>query len=101
MFDDDDTLAYEPATTAAVILTGGDDEAETAALEVWLLLGRQAKVRLDGKWIGIDALSFTSGKDMPVGARNTQACNVALQGLALSPQKVGKNIITGICYVLG
>jgi hypothetical protein len=34
MFDDDDTLAYEPATTAAVILTGGDAEAEAAALAV-------------------------------------------------------------------
>lgn len=34
MFDDDDTLAYEPASTAAVILTGGDAEAEAAALAV-------------------------------------------------------------------
>lgn len=34
MFDDDDTLAYEPASTAAIILTGGDEEAEAAALEV-------------------------------------------------------------------
>jgi len=36
MFDDDDTLEYEPAQTAAVILTGGDEEAELAALEVRL-----------------------------------------------------------------
>ncbi len=34
MFDNDDTLAYEPVSTAAIILTGGDDEAEAAALEV-------------------------------------------------------------------
>ena len=34
MFDDDNTLAYEPESTAAVILTGGDEEAEAAALEV-------------------------------------------------------------------
>ena len=34
MFDDDDTLAYEPASTAAIILTGGDEEAEAAALAV-------------------------------------------------------------------
>lgn len=34
MFDDDDTLAYEPALTAAIILTGDDEEAEKAALEV-------------------------------------------------------------------
>lgn len=34
MFDDDDTLAYEPVSTAAIILTGGDEEAEAAALEV-------------------------------------------------------------------
>jgi hypothetical protein len=34
MFDDDDTLAYEPSTTAAVIMCGGDEEAEAAALEV-------------------------------------------------------------------
>ena len=34
MFDDDDSLAYEPASTAAVILTGGDAEAEAAALAV-------------------------------------------------------------------
>lgn len=34
MFDDDDTLAYEPNTTAAVIMCGGDEEAEAAALEV-------------------------------------------------------------------
>ena len=34
MFDDDDTLVYEPAMTAAIILTGEDDEAEKAALEV-------------------------------------------------------------------
>ena len=34
MFDNDDTLAYEPASTAAVILTGNDEEAEAAALEV-------------------------------------------------------------------
>lgn len=34
MFDDDDTLVYEPAQTAAIILTGGDEEAEKDALEV-------------------------------------------------------------------
>ena len=34
MFDDDDTLMYEPESTAAVIFTGGDEEAEEAALEV-------------------------------------------------------------------
>ena len=34
MFDNDDTLAYEPASTAAVVLTGMDDDAEEAALEV-------------------------------------------------------------------
>ena len=34
MFDDDNTLAYEPESTAAIILTGGDEEAEAAALEV-------------------------------------------------------------------
>lgn len=34
MFDDDDTLMYEPETTAALIFTGGDEEAEEAALEV-------------------------------------------------------------------
>eukprot|EP00882_Tetradesmus_deserticola_P001057 GHRQ01001144.1.p1 GENE.GHRQ01001144.1~~GHRQ01001144.1.p1 ORF type:complete len:400 (+),score=143.13 GHRQ01001144.1:233-1432(+) len=33
-WDGDDTLVYDPATTAAVILTGGDEEAEAAALEV-------------------------------------------------------------------
>ena len=36
MFDDDDTLEYEPAQTAAIILTGGDEEAEMAAMEVRL-----------------------------------------------------------------
>ena len=40
MFDDDNTLAYEPESTAAVILTGGDEEAEAAALEVGPLLLR-------------------------------------------------------------
>ena len=34
MFDDDDTLMYEPPLTAAVIMTGDDEEAEKAALEV-------------------------------------------------------------------
>lgn len=34
MFDNDDTLEYEPASTAAVILTGANEEAEEAALEV-------------------------------------------------------------------
>lgn len=34
MFDDDNTLAYEPESTAAVILCGSDEEAEAAALEV-------------------------------------------------------------------
>lgn len=34
LFDNDDTLMYEPETTAAIILTGGDEEAELAALEV-------------------------------------------------------------------
>jgi hypothetical protein len=34
MFDDDDQLEYEPATTAAIILTGGDEDAEKAALMV-------------------------------------------------------------------
>lgn len=34
MFDDDDTLAYEPVTTAAIILVNGDEEAEKAALMV-------------------------------------------------------------------
>lgn len=37
MFDNDDTLAYEPGTTAAVIMCGGDEEAEAAAREVCLL----------------------------------------------------------------
>lgn len=39
MFDNDDTLAYEPASTAAVILTGGDEEAEAAALAVKPFIG--------------------------------------------------------------
>lgn len=34
MFDEDDTLAYEPATTAAIILTGGNAAAEQAARQV-------------------------------------------------------------------
>eukprot|EP00879_Flechtneria_rotunda_P022233 GHRR01023459.1.p1 GENE.GHRR01023459.1~~GHRR01023459.1.p1 ORF type:complete len:333 (+),score=84.39 GHRR01023459.1:149-1147(+) len=33
-WDGDDTLVYDPETTAAVILTAGDKEAEAAALEV-------------------------------------------------------------------
>lgn len=33
-FDDDQTLMYDPEATAAVILTGGDEEAEAAAREV-------------------------------------------------------------------
>jgi len=33
-FDDDDELTYDPATTCALILTGGDPEAEAAAREV-------------------------------------------------------------------
>ncbi|KAF6252479.1 hypothetical protein COO60DRAFT_1704250 [Scenedesmus sp. NREL 46B-D3] len=33
-WDGDDSLVYDPETTAAVILTGGDEEAEAAALEV-------------------------------------------------------------------
>lgn len=36
MFDNDDTLAYEPGTTAAVVMCGGDEEAEAAAREVRL-----------------------------------------------------------------
>lgn len=46
MFDDDDTLMYEPALTAAVIMTGDDEEAEKAALEVQrhCLLLRRAHV---------------------------------------------------------
>jgi NAD(P)H-flavin reductase len=31
MFDDDETLMYEPDSTAAVLLCGGDEEAEAAA----------------------------------------------------------------------
>ena len=38
LFDDDETLTYEPETTAAIVLTDGDEEAEKAALEVPLLL---------------------------------------------------------------
>ena len=34
LFDEDETLTYEPETTAAIILTGGDEDAEQAALEV-------------------------------------------------------------------
>lgn len=34
LFDNDDSLMYEPETTAALVLTGGDEEAEAAALEV-------------------------------------------------------------------
>ena len=37
MFDNDDTLTYEPSSTAAIILTGNDEEgeeAEKAAAEV-------------------------------------------------------------------
>lgn len=34
MFDDDETLVYDPLTTAALVLTGmEEDEAEAAALE--------------------------------------------------------------------
>ncbi|WIA14950.1 hypothetical protein OEZ85_001661 [Tetradesmus obliquus] len=33
-WDGDDTLVYDPEATAAIILTGGDEEAEAAALEV-------------------------------------------------------------------
>ena len=31
MFDDDDTVVYEPAMTAAIMLIGEDDKAETKA----------------------------------------------------------------------
>ena len=34
MFDNDDSLEYEPSATVAVVLTGQDEEAEEAALEV-------------------------------------------------------------------
>jgi hypothetical protein len=34
MFDDDDTLEYDPTATAAILLCGGDEEAEAAAAEV-------------------------------------------------------------------
>lgn len=34
MFDYDDALVYEPSQTAALVLTGGDEEAEAAAIEV-------------------------------------------------------------------
>ena len=34
MFDEDDTLVYEPEFTAAVVLTGGDEESEKEALQV-------------------------------------------------------------------
>lgn len=44
MFDYDDTLAYEPITTAAVILTAGDEEAEKAARLV--RLGSKYRVSL-------------------------------------------------------
>lgn len=37
LFDDDDTLEYEPESTAALIMTGGDEEAEKEALEVQIL----------------------------------------------------------------
>ena len=37
LFDDDETLSYEPSSTAALIFTGGDEEAEKAALEVGLI----------------------------------------------------------------
>lgn len=49
MFDDDDTLMYEPALTAAVIMTGDDEEAEKAALEVrsTLAAGLQAEICLN------------------------------------------------------
>eukprot|EP00198_Chlamydomonas_reinhardtii_P012783 XP_001702120.1 predicted protein [Chlamydomonas reinhardtii] len=33
-FDDDDTLTYDPETTGAIILVGGDEEAEKEAREV-------------------------------------------------------------------
>ncbi|KAG2435461.1 hypothetical protein HYH02_011961 [Chlamydomonas schloesseri] len=33
-FDDDDSLTYDPDTTGAIILVGGDEEAEKAAREV-------------------------------------------------------------------
>ncbi|KAF8056346.1 psmg3 [Scenedesmus sp. PABB004] len=33
-WDGDDTLVYDPEATAAIVLTGGDEEAEAAALEV-------------------------------------------------------------------
>lgn len=34
MFDGDDQLEYEPASTAAIILAGGDEDAEKAAMLV-------------------------------------------------------------------
>ena len=50
MFDDDDTLEYEPLQTAAIILTGGDEEAEKAALEV--RPRRVRRIRADADQIG-------------------------------------------------
>ena len=47
MFDDDNTLAYEPESTAAVILTGGNEEAEAAALEVGPLAHHDSTSSLD------------------------------------------------------
>lgn len=38
MFDNDDTLEYEPAATVALVLTGEDEEAEAAALEVCVVV---------------------------------------------------------------
>ncbi|GLC56391.1 hypothetical protein PLESTB_001099800 [Pleodorina starrii] len=47
-FDDDDSLTYDPETTGAVIIVGGDEEAEREALEV-CRYGREAEGRRRAK----------------------------------------------------
>jgi len=76
MFDADDLLEYEPATTAAVILVGGDEDAEKAArlvrfffrtftLALHILRGRRQRGRQKGRAAGALAVQICFLTSMP------------------------------------
>jgi len=73
LFDDDDTLEYEPATTAALIFTGGDEDAEKAALEVSFLHLLQLACR------AVHALAVSLMFGLRSGRMQAQDRNVPLQ----------------------
>ena len=86
MFDNDDTLEYEPAATVAIVLTGQDEEAEDAALEVSTPC--QLLCSLTSCCVPLDAAAFGGKRCLMNVQPLFTACRLLCSGIVGVPSRL-------------